>query len=831
VPFVQTLVIEVHPRTWIGWPKMQTVLPELRYALKQLCKNPGYSLVVIVTLALSIGANTAIFSVVDALLLRPLPYPEPERLGSLMQRISGPANVTYPINIDGETWRYLRDIPAVTAAVASGAGGVNLEADGRARYVHGERVSATYFDVLGLRPLIGRSFNAAEDTSGGPRAVVLSYNLWKNTFDGNSDIIGQPIRLKGVTYTVIGVLPAGAHTPSNADLWTSLRPDTSEEGGGDNFEPILRLKNGATWQQADAQLSQLQSLTSRVVQKKHPGARVSFYAVPLQQSLALETRAPAMILMAAVGFVLLVACANLAGLALVRVGRRAAEIATRLALGATKWAILRQFWIESLLLTLAGGAAALLVGSLTLELMNRRIPKNFLPLGGVSMDSRVLLFTAAAGIGASLFFGLLPALGARRIDVRFALASGSSRSIAQSGGRRTRYALIIGEVALTVVLLTVAGLLIRTLVYLKTIPPGFNPKNVVVAKASLDDARFNDRASFLKLLSESMEAMQNIPGVQAAAVGLTVPYERALNYSVGIADGPQTGDKDMTNLIYVTPSYFEALQIPLRAGRLLAASDTPNSQYVAVVNAAFAKRYLGRENSVGRHLLSDGNTIEVVGIAANVVTPPAPGVPMVAEPTVYVPATQMPTQLVNLVHMWFQPSWIVRSQGKSGSIDQQMQQALSRVDPDLPVSGFYAMSDVLSEALLLQQAEVSLLTTLAALALLLSSVGIYGLVSNLVNQRTRELGIRMALGCSLQGAMLEASRSGFVATGAGLAGGLLLSSAAVKVLRSQLFGVALYDPLTLCAVCGLLALVALMAAVLPTFRIAKIDPVETLRAQ
>ena len=228
---------------------------------------------------------------------------------------------------------------------------------------------------------------------------------------------------------------------------------------------------------------------------------------------------PAMILMVAVGLVLLVACANLAALALVRVGRRTAEIATRLALGATKWAILRQFWIESLVLTLAGCAAALLVGSLTLEFMNRRIPKDFLPLGGVSMDSRVLLFTAAAGIGASLFFGLLPALGARRIDVRSALASGSSRSIAQSGGTLTRYALIIGEVALTVVLLTVAGLLIRSLIYLRTLPPGFNPKNVVVAKASLDDVRFSDRSSFLKLLSESIEAMQTIPGVQAAAVG------------------------------------------------------------------------------------------------------------------------------------------------------------------------------------------------------------------------------------------------------------------------------------------------------------------------
>ena len=261
----------------------------------------------------------------------------------------------------------------------------------------------------------------------------------------------------------------------------------------------------------------------------------------------------------------------------------------------------------------------------------------------------------------------------------------------------------------------------------------------------------------------------------------------------------------MTNLLYVTPDYFEALQIPLRAGRLLAASDASTSQYVAVVNEAFASKYLGRENSVGRHLLSDGNTIEVVGITANVVTPPGftAGGPIVAEPTVYVPAAQMPTQLVNLAHVWFQPSWIVRTKGKFPGITQQMQQALASVDPDLPISGFYGMNDVLAQALLLQHMEVGLLAALAALALLLSSVGIYGLVSNLVNQRARELGIRMALGCTVRGAMFEVSRSGITATGAGLAVGLPLSFLAVKVLRSQLFGVALYDPLTLCRGVGI----------------------------
>ncbi|MEA3004749.1 MAG: hypothetical protein QOI94_18, partial [Acidobacteriaceae bacterium] len=670
---------------------MQIILHELRYALKQLVKNPGYALVVILTLALCIGANTAIFSVVDALLLRALPYPEPQRLGSLMQSISGSSNAAYPVNIDRDTWRFVRDnVPAVTAAVASKTGGVNLEATGRAQYVQGQRVSASYFDVLGLRPMIGRGFNASEDTPGGPRSVILSYGLWKDTFGGDTNIIGLSLRLKSVPYTVIGVLPARAQTPSTVDLWTSLRPDTSEEGGGDNFEPILRLKTGATWEQANTQLSRLESVTSRVLQKKDPGAKISYYAVPLQQTLSVETRTPAMILMAAVGFVLLVACANLAGLALVRVGRKEAEIATRLALGASKWAILRQFWMESLLLTTAGGIAALMVGGLTLEAMNRRIPQNFLPLGGVSVDARVLLFTAIAGIGASLFFGLLPALSAGRIDVGSTLVNGGTRSVAQSSGTRTRYALIIGEVALTVVLLTVAGLLIRTLVYLRTLPPGFNPENVVVAKASLDDARYNDRASFLKLLDESTAAMQNISGVQSVAVGLTVPYERALNYTVRVADGPQSGNQDITNLVYVTPSYFDALQIPLRTGRLLAVNDTSNSQNVAVVNAAFAKRYLGRENSVGRHLLSDGNTIEIVGISADVITPPGftAGSPIVAEPTVYVPATQMPMQLVNLAHVWFQPSWIVRTRGNFAGINQQMQQALAQVDPDLPISGF-----------------------------------------------------------------------------------------------------------------------------------------------
>ena len=811
---------------------MQTLRDEVRYAIRQLRKNPGFSVVVLLTLALSIGANTAIFSVVNALLLRALPYPEPQRLATLMQSITGPHSLSYPANIDRSTWQQLQNnVPATTAAVASSPGGVNLQAAGGAEYVRGQRVSARYFEVLGIRPLLGRGFNAVEDTAGGPNSVVLAYNLFANTFHRDPNIVGQAIRLKGISYTVIGVLPSNAKTPAPVDLFTSLRPETSEEGGGDNFTPILRLKDGATWQQANAQLSRLTSLTARFVASKYPGARVSYTAAPLQQGLAQATRTPTMILMASVGVVLLVACANLAGLALIRVGRREPEIATRLALGATRWSVLRQFWIESLLLTVLGGLAALALANLAQQLILRQLPPDLVPVGGISLDARVLLFTAAAAMAASLACGLLPALSTRRMDPRS--ASGGTRSIAQSGGVATRSALIVGEVALTVMLLTVAGLLIRTLVYLETLPPGFNPQNVVVAKASLDDARYNTQAAFLKLLQQSTLAMQRVPGVQSAAVGLTVPYERALNYSMKIADGRQAGNEEMTNLAWVTPNYFETLQIPLQAGRTLAESDGADDQMVAVVNTAFARKYLGGGSSVGRHLESDGNKIAIVGEVASVVAPPGlePGAPMVDEPTVYVPAAQMPTQLVNLSNVWFQPSWIVRTNTGLGSITPRMQQAMASVDPNLPLSGFSSMSGLLSQTLILQHVEVDLLAALAALALLLSAVGIYGLISNLVNQRTRELGIRMALGCTVQGAILEVSQAGIFATVLGLVSGLLLSTVTVKVLRSQLYGVALYDPITLCAVSALLAMVAILATLLPVARIARINPAETLRAQ
>jgi predicted permease len=427
----------------------------------------------------------------------------------------------------------------------------------------------------------------------------------------------------------------------------------------------------------------------------------------------------------------------------------------------------------------------------------------------------------------------LPAIGMRRVDVRASMATRGSD--AASG--RLRYGLIAGEVALTIVLLTTAGLLIRTLVYLETLPPGFNPVNVMTAKASLDDARYNAREPFLRLLDRSVTAMRAIPGVEAAAVGLNVPYERALNYNMQIADGAEISQWHMTDLVYVTPGYFAALEIPLQAGRTFQDSDTPSSQFVAIVNASFARAYVGRANAVGRHLRSDGNRIEVVGIVGDVVASPgfSPG-PMTSEPTVYVPATQMPTQLVNLSHVWFQPSWIVRTKGRVAggsvaSVTRQMQQALASADPNLPISGFYSMNDVLADVMLLRRVEAGLLTTLAGLALMLSAIGIYGLVSSLVNQRTREFGIRMALGCTLQGAMLEASRAGFAATSAGVAAGLLMSWSAVRVVRSQLFGIPAHDPWTMAGVTALLVLVAAIASMLPTFRIARIDPAQTLRAQ
>jgi len=802
----------------------------LRFAARQLRRSPGFTAVVIITLALSIGANTAIFSLVNALMLKSLPYSHPERMGTIYTRVTGSEPFDERHGLNGEQWELLRDnVPSLISAVSSrGTSGLNLGLGSHGQYLRGGRISAHYLDVLTLQPLLGRNFSEDEDRPHGPKATILSYSLWRNTFNSNPDILGQFIVLKGEPYTVIGVLPDSSTTPLNADLYTALQPSREGEGSGTNFECITRLRDGATWQEADAEINRAWSARAhRYELQNSPGAQVTYYSVPLQKGETDSLRPQVLALMLAAGFILLIACANLAGLTLVRMLRRTSEVATRLALGASHWQIQKQFWIENLLLALVGGGVGVATGLAALRGLLLLLPDHFLPVAEVPLDGRVMAFTLGVSLLTSVLFGMLPALTARNVDLRSSMAS---RAVASGGSVRLRQGLIAGEVALTVVLLAGSGLLIRTLVHLETLPPGFNPNGVIVAKASLDDVRFHDPAAFRKLLDEGTAAMRQIPGVQNAAVGLSLPFERTLNSGVTLSDGKEAGQQDGTDVVYVTPGYFGTLQMPLLAGRVFTDADGPNTQHVAVVNQAFARKFYGGTNPVGRYI--DKDTL-IVGEVADVSVSSGlyEGAPLMSEQGMYIPAAQLKAQELSLVHVWFQPDWIVRTAGPVEGLTAQMQRALATVDPNLPFSGFYSMRELLGKTLATQRIEVALLGTMAALALLLSAVGIFALVANMVAQRTREIGIRMALGSTVGQAMMQIGRSGAGASVLGLFLGLALCAGALRVMRSVLYGVGVYDVPALTTVILTLVLVTLLATALPTLRIAKIDPANTLREE
>jgi predicted permease len=825
-----TLIEECSREVW-QWPRFETLLRDVRIAVRQLRRSPGFALTAVAMLALSVGPNTAIFSLVNALLLTRLPYPQPDRLGAIYARVTGSESSTGRINIDGEQWDLLREkTPSLLPAVSSTrTNGVNLKAGSQVRYLHAARISSRYFDVLGFRPLLGRGFSDAEDRAHGPTAAILSNSLWRSTFGADGQVLGRTVLLKGEPYTIVGVLPQNAVTPLNADIYTSLRPSQEGEGRSPNYGPIVRLRDGATWQQANAEVNRAWSDTRRARRMAQNGVQMTHYAVPLQQAQTDSLRPQVIALMLAAGSILLIACANLAGLTLVRLSRRTAEIATRIALGASRWQIQRQLWIENLVLAMPGGAAGIGIGLAGLRGLLLLLPEHFLPVEGVPLDPRVLGFTLAVSLFTSILFGMLPALAVRKADLRSAM---SSRSVIGARSFGLREALIAGEVALTLVLLAGAGLLIRTLIHLETLPAGFNPRGVIAAKASVDDARYRDPASFRRLLDRSLDEMRRIPGVAGAAVTLTLPYERALLNAVSFMDGANGAKQVTTNWIYVTPGFFETLQLPILAGRAFGDSDVAGTQPVAIVNRAFARKFFHAGDPVGQYL--DGK-LRIVGVAADTVLSAAgrlnPGTsPLTSEETIYVPAAQIGDGgFLSMMHAWFQPSWIVRANGPLNGLPERMQRALASADPDLPFSGFYGMDDLMAATLATQRVEVALLIAMASLALALSAVGIFALVANVVARRTREIGIRIALGATIPGSILQIGKSGAMSAAAGMVLGLILAAGVLRAMRSVLYGVGVYDPPTILAVVLTLSVVAALATALPALRIAGIDPARTLR--
>lgn len=585
-------------------------------------------------------------------------------------------------------------------------------------------------------------------------------------------------------------------------------------------------------QEANAEINRAwaRSASVRDFFRNYPGAQLRYYSVPLKKGETDPVRSEVLALMLAAGLILLVACANLAGLTLVRLLHRRSEFAMRVALGASSWQIQRQLWIENLLLALVGAFAAVAVGFLSLRGLLRIMPEHFLPIASVHFDSHVLGFTLLVSLLTSVLFGMLPALSCRRIDLRSAIAS---HAVIGTRNVSVRQALIAGEVALTIVLLSAAGLLIRTLVHLETLPPGFNPVGLITAQASLDDVRYHDPEAFRKLLDESTANMRQIPGVQDAAVALSLPYQRAaIVVGIVLADGPQAGKSIAADELYVTPTYFDALQIHRLMGRAFSDADGPHSQHVIIVNQTFANKFFPGENPVGRYLEDHQNDrLMIIGVVGNTVLTSKlyeGSAPLKDEETIYLPATQVAARQLAVLHAWFQPSWIVRAARVEG-LNAQMQKALAAADPDLPFSGFHSMNDLRATTLTIQRIEVALLAAMASLALLLSGVGIFALVANTVVQRRREIGIRIALGSTIARAMVHIARSGVSASAVGLVLGLLLCAGILRGMRSVIYGVGVYDGPTILVVVLTVFVATLFATVLPSLKVADTNPAATLR--
>ncbi|MFL6233795.1 MAG: ABC transporter permease [Thermoanaerobaculia bacterium] len=805
---------------------------ELRHAARALRRSPIFTLTSLLTLAVCIGANTALFSIVDAVLLRPLPYPSPDRLGEVMTHYQRQGTAQDEDSHTGRTWFLIRDnAKGLAAAVSSGlASGVNFAANGQAEYVQQERVGAGFFRVLGVAPLVGREFSAEEDRPGGPAVAVLSHHFWQRVFRSDPSVVGRVVMLRGEPHVVVGVMPPDLVTTGAADLWTPLQASTGGEGEDENYRIIVRLLPGTAWSQAAAQIAAIGESALKERRAEDPSVRLT--VVPLQKGLTEELRAPLLVLWAAAGTVLLIGCVNIASLLLARAAGRSREIATRLAIGAGRAVVLRQLLAESLLLAVGGGLGGLLLGYLGLRVVKLMAYDGLHLWQRMVLDGRVLTVALLASLLTSLVFGLLPALQISRTDIRMTLGE-SGRGATDGGHRWTRRLLVIAEVALGVVLLVSAGLLLRTFLALQALHPGFDASHVITAQLSLQDARYATSKQVNRLFSESLDRIRALPGIEGAAIGLGLPYERHLRLGFKFLDGPEAqGPGGNTTSTYVTPDYFSVLRIPLVHGRLLRDGDGPAAQKVAVVNEAFVRRYLPDGDSLGRHIKMAGVAREIVGVIGDIQQDTGGSSkygPLAALPAAFFPAAQVDDETVQLVHTWFSPSWVVRTAGPPEAMAVSIQRTIEGIDPLLPIARFRTMQEVERRATGQQRFQAILLATLAVPALLLAALGIYSLIASAVVERTREVGIRLALGATRWQTMRAVALPGIVLALVGVLLGCALARIAVQSLQHLIWGVRATDPGTFAGVAVGLLLVATAASILPTLRLARINPATTLR--
>ncbi len=809
-------------------------LNDFRYAARLLRRSPGFATVAVLTLALGIGANTAVFSIVDAAFFRPLPYPHPQELAQVVLSWHSRHGGGDQPGMTGAQWQLVRDnVTLLDAAALGGVEGVNLVAGGHPFYVHEERVSAPFFRVLGVQPVLGRTFSAEEDRAGGPNAAVLSYRLWQRLFHGDSAVLGKAAIIHGEPVTVVGVMPRDFQTSATeAELWGPLRASTGGEGSGSNYEIVARLKGG-TWAAADEQLASVGARAMKNAHLEHD-EKVRLGIVPLQKGLARDVRTPIFILWAAVGALLLIACINVAGLLFARGIERSRESATRLALGSGRFDILRPFIAESVLLAMLGGTAGVCLGYPAIQALSRYAQAAFSLSEEIRLDWRVLLAAAVIALFTCVLSGVAPAIAGSRVDIRDALSESGSRGTAGRRTSATRRGLVVAEVAIGLVLLVGAGLLVRTFLYVNGQDPGFDPHNVMTANASVHEARYSTPGALNRLFDNSLARIRALPGVESAAISLRLPYERALNVNISRISGMSGNipDSGLINLVFITPDYFRALRIPIRNGRGITDADSPQTRQVMVVNEALARRYLDHRDPIGTYInILGGPPIEIVGVSGNVLQAAGWGDfgPTGAVPCAYMSMAQTQADFLSEVFTWFEPSWIVRTAAPAPDIALRVQQAIETTDPGLPLSAVRTMYDVKHSQFAEQQFRAAMLSVMAVLGLVLAATGIYGLIARSVVERTREVGIRMAFGATTLTAMRTVATPGILLTAAGVGIGIMLALLCAGILRHVVFGISSTDPLTFVVAGGTLLLVAVIASVVPALRLTRLNPADALR--
>ena len=820
-----------------GWESfVETCWRDFRYGLRVLRKSPTFTLIALLTLTLGLGINCAIFTVVNAVLLRPLPYPNSERLVLVQRHFP---EITFPTTTVTKFlfWReHSRDFESMTAYGFAFSGvGVNLTGAGEPEHLHSLRVSADFFRTLGVQPVLGRSFTEDEDRPGGPNAVVLSYALWQRRFGGDSGIVGRPIRLGGQLWTVVGIASKEFTFTPTADVWTPLRAQPNPNDQTNVCNVLGRLHPGASY----AQVNQDVRAVGEELRREIPSLMAPHETVAIrsyQDAIVRDVRPALLLLLGAVGFVLLIACANLANLLLSRATARRKEMAVRLALGADRLRLTRQLLIESSLLSVAGGGLGLAAASGLLPLLLRLSPQDLPRLGEVRVDWHVWTFAFAVAFVTGIVFGLAPAVQGPKAELRDALHESVGRASAGRATARLQRLLVIAEVALSGVLLIGAALLIQTFWRLRHESPGFDARDVLTAQMTLDDQRFSKTAAVARLEDQALTGLESLPGVQAAATVSNLPFEPGADMNFAIQENPSGGDPSgSTEWRAITPHYLQVMRIPVLRGRGLTDRDNASGAPVVLINQAVAERFFPGQDPLGQHVVIGAGAEamgladrvrEIVGIVGNT---KEFGVARPAPPTLFVPAARVQDGLTKLVNQAMPLVWVVRTAGDPRLLAKTVQQSLQGVATQEAPDNFRTMEDVLSASIAQQRFNMLLLALFAGLALALGGVGLYGVLSYLVAQRTHEMGIRMALGASRREVLRLVVRNGLRMTLIGLGIGIVAALGLTRLLVGLLFGVKPTDPLTFGVVTALLCCVAFIASYIPARRATRVDPIVALR--